>query len=158
MRFSNQTKNIDTSKYIIKKLHLNNIQAQYNPDRFRFWKSLHAGQDNEVLNMLYSPHYEFLKKYKINKHIGEDNNTRYYKLQKLYGRNYRQIKNKILEFIKLFEDIKQNGCKKEIIILSKPIVKNKYNKGFEIFEGHHRITCLLILKYKLINAKVIIND
>ncbi len=155
MKFTKLIKNINTNNYTEKDININLIKAQYNPSRFKFWKSLHIGPKQEVLNIKYSPHYRLLKQYiEQNKNI---RNTDYYKLQKLYGRNDKWIKNKINKFINLFEDIKKNGydLNQRIIILNKPIVKNKYNNKYEIFEGHHRITCCLILKLEKIPCQII---
>lgn len=152
--FSKIIKNINLNSYMILTVNINQIKAQYNPDRFKFWKSLYEGPEEEVLNMLYSPHCRFLDQY-----IKQNNLevTSYYKLQKLYGRNHKWIKNKINKFINLFEDIKKNGCLKKIIILTHPLVKNIYNNSFEIYEGHHRYSCLVNLGTKEIKCKVIEN-
>lgn len=152
MKFSNLIKKVNVSVYNERVLDVDEIKAQYNPERFRFWKSLHNGPKKEVLNMLYSPHYRFLKEYQQQINI---KNTSYYKLQKLYGRDHKWIKNKINKFIELFESIKNEGCREKIIILSKPLVINRYNNKYEIFEGHHRLSCFLILNKKQIFGKVI---
>jgi len=152
MKFSDLIKNINENIYTEKVINIEKIKAQYNPDRFKFWRFLHKGPDQEVLNMLYSPHYRFLKEYQEQINI---KNTTYYNLQKLYGRNDKWIINKINNFIELFESIKKYGCKEKITVLSKPLVENKYNNNFEIFEGHHRLSCLLILNKKQITGKVI---
>jgi len=147
-------KQIDSKQSKLIYLHPIELKAQYNPLRFKYWKSLHKGPENEVLNMFYSPHYRFLKNYKeqtIEK-------TSYYKLQKLYGRNHKWIKNKIDQFITLFEDIKNNGYDpdKALIVLTHPIVQNPYNYSYEIFEGHHRVACCLFLDIEniLIELKI----
>jgi len=152
MNFSKLTKKINENNYTEKVININSIKTQYNPDRFKFWKSLHEGPEEEVLNMLYSPHYRFLNQY-----IQQNNieTTSYYKLQKLYGRKDKWIRNKINKFIELFESIKKEGCREKIIVMSKPLVKNKYNNSFEIFEGHHRVACFLILNLTKIFCEVI---
>lgn len=153
MNFSMLTKTIDTNNYIERVIDINQIKAQYNPERFKFWKSLHKGPEEEVLNMVYSPHYRFLNQY-----IEQNKNTNkssYYKLQKLYGRNNEWIQNKITKFTSLFNSIQNEGCKIKVILLNKPLVKNKYNNGFEIFEGHHRVACCLILGIRTITCKLI---
>lgn len=156
MKFSQSLKNINTQNYIISYINPNLIKAQYNPNRFKFWKVLHNGPKQEVLNMRYSPHYRLLKQYiEQNKNIGDIQNTDYYKMQKFYGRDHKWTINKINLFISLYNNILKEGYKNEIIILSKPIIKNKYNFSFEIFEGHHRVSCCLILKFKKILCKII---
>ena len=147
MNFNKLLKTVNSDNFKQTIVDVNKINAQYNPSRFKYWKSLHKGPENKVLNMLYSPHYRFLKQYKQQ----NIKNTSYYKLQKLYGRDHKWIKNKIDKFINLFESIKNEGCKEKIIILSKPLVKNKYNDNLEIYEGHHRVACFLNLNiYKIL--------
>jgi len=146
--FSKLTKKVNTNNYTELLIDIDKIKAQYNPDRFKFWQSLHKGPPKEVLNMLYSPHYRFLS----------GNESAYYKLQQLYGRNDRWIGNKINEFSNTFNSIQNEGIRDSICILNKPLVKNKYNDSFEIFEGHHRIACCLVLGFKKINCKIIIGE
>lgn len=152
--FSKIIQKINLKNYERIVINTNQIKAQYNPDRFKFWNSLHEGPSEEVLDMIYSPHYRFLEQYS-KYYIDNIQNTPYYKLQKLYGRNDKWIKNKINKFIELFKSIKENGCKDDIIILRKPLVKNIYNNSFEIFEGHHRHSCCLILENKTIRCKIL---
>lgn len=152
MKFSKLTKRINTSVYTERIINIDEIKAQYNPERFKFWKFLHKGPEKDILNMIYSPHCRFLNN---NNNI---ETTPYYKLQKLYGRSDKWIRNKIDKFIKLFENIKTEGYKKNIIILQQPLIENEYNKGFEIFEGHHRISCCIVLKIKKIKCKVVSNE
>lgn len=139
MRFTQLVKTVDTNNYCEELVTLDKIKAQYNPERFHLWKSLHGGPEKEVLNMIYSPHYRFLK---------DRNDKSYYKLQRLYGRNNKWVQNKVNKFISVFDSIKNDGYEEKIIILSKPLIKNIYNSGFEIFEGHHRVACCLILGMK----------
>jgi hypothetical protein len=122
------------------------LKAQYNPERFHLWKSLHIGPEEEALNMLFSPHYRFLKNKK---------DDSYYNLQKYYGRNKQWIKNKIEKFLGVYENIKKNGFTENISALEHPLVKNNYNKGFEIFEGHHRVSIALILNINEIPCEII---
>ena len=143
--FSKLIKKVDTDNYTELIIDSSQIKAQYNPDRFKFWRSLHKGPREEVLNMLYSPHYRLLS--------GDD--SAYYKMQKLYGRNDKWIKNKINNFTNLLDNIRMNGYNDAIIVLNKPLVKNKYNNGFELFEGHHRLACGLILNIEKIQCRVI---
>lgn len=145
MNFSRLTKSVDTDAYIELVIEIDQMKAQYNPDRFKYWQSLHKGPKREEFNMLYSPHYRLLR--------GDDN--AYYKMQELYGRNHKWIDKKITGFIALYNSIRDEGYKESIIILSKPLVENKYNSGFEIFEGHHRVACCLVLGMKEITCKVI---
>lgn len=152
--FSKLLKKIDINNHTISDIIITQIKAQYNPDRFKFWKSLHEGPEIEVLDMVYSPHYRFLKQYVNQKGINI-NKTAYYKLQSMYGRNDKWIHLKIDKFINLFNSVRKEGFKENVIVLSKPVVDNEYNSGFEIFEGHHRIACGLILNIGNITCNVI---
>lgn len=143
--FSKLTKRVDTTNYTEMLVDISQIKAQYNPDRFRFWKELHEGPKGEELNMLYSPHCRLL----------QGDASSYYKMQKLYGRNDGWIKTKMDGFIEIFNSIQDEGIRDNIHILSKPLVKNKYNDSFEIFEGHHRVACCLVIGMKEIKCNVI---
>lgn len=148
MNFRQRVKHVDTNNCYKKLINPIELKAQYNPERFHIWKSLHDGPEKEVLNMMYSPHYRFLK---------DRNNTTYHKLQRKFGRNNDWIKNKTNKFLSVFESIKREGFTERLMIMETPIVKNKHNKGFEIFEGHHRVSCSLILNLKEIPCLVIRN-
>jgi len=146
MNFSKFIKKINTKNCYNSLVDLSKIKAQYNPERFHLWKSLHKGPEKQVLNMLYSPHYRFLK---------NRNNKSYYQLQKLYGRDDKWIKKKIKKFLGVFESIKSEGFKERIIIVENPLIKNDYNERYEIFEGHHRVACALFLNIKEVPCQVI---
>ena len=146
MNFRSLVKTVDTNDYYKGSVSLDRIKAQYNPERFHLWKSLHKGPETETLNMLYSPHYRFLK---------DQNNKSYYRLQRLYGRNNKWIQVKIKKFLGVFESMKNEGVTESIMILENPLVKNKYNNDFEIFEGHHRVACALVLDMKSIPCEII---
>jgi len=140
------TKKVNTNNYYKEMVNPHKMKAQYNPKRFHLWKSLHRGPEKEVLNMLYSPHYRFLK----NRKDGS-----YYQLQRFFGRNDRWIQDKINQFLSIFESIKKNGFLENVSVVDNPLVKNPYNSGLEIFEGHHRIACALVLGLKLIPCEII---
>jgi len=153
MKFEHMVKKINTKDYIERDIALKSIKAQYNTDRFMFWKICCNCDDNDVLDMKFSPHYNFLKWRIYGNSLVQS--TQYYKLQKMYGRSHDWIIKKISKFISLFMSIEIHGIKEPIMILEKPIVKNDYNSGYEIFEGHHRVACCLFLNYKNIPCKVI---
>ncbi len=146
MNFRQLVRTVDTSNYYEKMIDPKKLSAQYNPERFHLWKSLHKGPEKESFNMLYSPHYRFLK---------DSDNKPYYRLQRLYGRNNKWIQDKIEKFIGVFHSIEKEGFKESLMILEKPLVKNIYNDGFEIYEGHHRVACALFLGIKKIPCQVI---
>lgn len=146
MNFRQFVKTVDTSNYYEDEVELSKIKAQYNPERFHLWKSLHKGPEMEALNMLYSPHYRFLK---------DRSDKAYHRLQRLYGRNDRWIKAKIEKFLGVLESIRKNGFTEKLVLVEKPLIENKYNKGFEIFEGHHRDACALILGMKTVPCQIV---
>jgi hypothetical protein len=148
MDYRQLVRKVDTSNFYIDIIDISKVRAQYNPERFHLWKSLHKGPEIETLNMLYSPHYRFLK---------DQNDKSYYKLQQMYGRNNKWIQEKIRKFLSVFESIKNRGIKENIMIVEMPLIKNKYNERYEIFEGHHRVACALVLDIKLIRCKIIRN-
>jgi len=126
---------------------LEDIKAQYNPKRFKFWKSLHVGPEEHVLDLEYSPHYRFLVQYDVeNEKLGKwCKDTPYFKMHSLYGRDKLWIYAKISTFIELFESMKTTGFKGRISVVETPVHKNVYNSGYEIYEGHHRgASCLYI--------------
>ena len=146
MGFVQLVKSVNADNYYESIIDLNKIKAQYNPERFHLWKSLHKGPEKEVLNMLYSPHYRFLKDRK---------DKYYYQLQRLFGRNNKWIEDKIDKFLDVFKSIKGDGFKETIMIIERPLIKNSYNNSYEIYEGHHRVACCLFLNMKGIPCQVI---
>lgn len=146
MNFRQFIRSIDLSDHY--KLMINPIllKAQYNPERFHLWKSLHTGPEKEILNMLYSPHYKFLN---------DNKDDTYFNLQKKFGRNKHWIKGKINKFKATYQSVKNNGFTEHLVIMEHPLIKNKYNDSYEIFEGHHRVSCALHLKMSEIPCFVI---
>jgi hypothetical protein len=121
------------------------LRAQYNPERFHIWKSLHNGPPEDALVMKYSPHYRFLRGHE----------EAYWKLQRMYGRKPKWIENKIQKFRGVYENILKEGFQENVSALETPLVKNQYNKGLEIFEGHHRVAIALVLEMDVIPCEVI---
>jgi hypothetical protein len=152
MNFRQLVRTVDTKNFYLKKINPKELKAQYNPERFHIWKSLHRGPKSEVLNMLFSPHYRFLHH---NYLAGNNKERAYYQLQRKFGRNDKWIRNKIKKFLDTYESIKKNGILENVSALEIPLVKNKHNKGFEIFEGHHRVSIALVLGLKEIECEII---
>jgi hypothetical protein len=144
MNFVQMLKQVDTSKYIEREISIDDVKAQYNPKRFKSWLSLHSGPYLEALNMSYSPHYRFLKQYSLGEEF-DYLKTPYYELQRLYGRKYHWILKKINKFLDMFEHIKSGKEVDLVQVVSRPFISNKFNQGIEIFEGHHRVACYLVL-------------
>jgi len=123
------------------------VKAQYNPDRFRQWQSLHVGGPYQVLNIAFSPHVYFLTRYEeTGNYTSGLRKSRYYKMHRLYGKKKEWIEKKAEAFIALYEFIKGGGEPSErISILRTPIVPNIFNKGYEVYEGHHRLSIYYVL-------------
>jgi len=145
MNFRQLVRTVDTKKYYFQMIEPEKLKAQYNPERFHMWKSLHNGPKGEELNMLYSPHYRFLRGHE----------EAYWKLQRMYGRNNKWIKTKIKKFVGVFENIKKEGFIENLFALEMPLVVNNYNEGFEIYEGHHRVSIALFLGLDVIPCEII---
>jgi hypothetical protein len=135
----------DTIKIITVKL--SDIKAQYNPDRFEIllqWSNSFLSP----LDIAHLPHVQFIQRYRAK---GEkallDNldETSYYKLQREYGKSIDTARVKCIKFMELFASIIRIGIKENPIILDRPLIQNPYNKGWEIFEGHHRLAILYCL-------------
>lgn len=146
MNFRRLVRTIDTTDFYFQMLDPKKLKAQYNPERFHIWLGLHKGSKKDALNMLYSPHYRYLL---------NNNHKAYYQLQRKFGRNDKWIQNKIKKFLGVYDSIKRNGFLENVVILEKPIVKNKYNKSFEIYEGHHRVASALALGLEVIPCEVV---
>lgn len=145
MRFRQLVRTVDTMNCYDMELDPGLLKAQYNPERFHFWKSLHNGPPGEELNMIYSPHYRFLRGHE----------EAYWQLQRYYGRGNKWIKNKIYKFISVSESMAREGFIGMMSALEKPLVSNPYNSSYEIYEGHHRVACALYHGFKKIPCEVI---
>ena len=152
----------DIRKLIIKPLgiqtvSLDSVKAQYNPHRFKYWKILHEGPPEKVLDIAYSPHVRLLRDYEERKDV-LDTTTAYYQMQQRYGKKHKWIIEKIRGFLKLYNALKESPTfegDSHISVIQKPIRKNPYNKGFEVFEGHHRIACMCKMDIKEIPVTIL---
>lgn len=133
---------------------ISEIYAQYNYDRFKKWKSLYRKSERDILNMRLSPHYDFLQRYEKEKDALVVSATRYYKMHILYGKKKKWIRSKVSNFISLYQYMKENNEVGLPIILTSPIAKNKYNRGYEIYEGHHRVSILRFLNKEKIKVEL----
>lgn len=130
-----------------KSLPVEQLNIQYNPDRFEGYKSLHKGPEDSVLDMAFSPHCGLLRAYeKEGKRIWPNiKRFDYYKMQRLFGKSRKSAISKAKKLIDLYDSIKSSGFNSRITVVNKPIVDNKYNSGYEIYTGHHRVACCLVL-------------
>lgn len=119
------------------------LHAQYNPDRFKYYRQTVTDSSCNILGIGNSPHVKLLKDWDRN--WDTVSSTAYFLMQKLYGRKPPWIQEKITAFLDLFDRIKSGGEIRTAEILSKPVRKNKYNSGYEIWEGHHRVACHVVL-------------
>ena len=141
-------KNINFSKYRkklkLKKVKtcyipLSEIKCQYNPNLFRFWDEVCG----HTMDLTTTPFYKYLMYKDIDP---------YKKLFNLYGRPETWITNNIMKFQQMTEEINKNGfCNELPIVLEKPVIKNKWNDSFEVWEGHRRLS---ICRYYNIEQKV----
>jgi len=145
MNFRELVRTVDTDRYYLSVIVPERLKAQYNPERFHMWVSLHNGPPGEEFNMKYSPHYRFLK--------GDE--EPYWKLQRMYGRKSKWIKNKIKKFREVYDSILKNGFTENVSALESPLVQNKFNKELEIYEGHHRVAIAIVLDLNIIPCEII---
>jgi len=135
---------------------LDEISTQYNPDRFAQYKSVHDGAYDIVLKMSESPHCKLLREYEEK---GEQvwkgfKKSPYYRMQRKFGKRKKRAIAKAKSLIELYESIKRNGFKGRIKVIDKPIVPNPFSSGFEIYDGHHRVACCLVLGMESLPATV----
>lgn len=136
---------------------IDSIFAQYNPNRF---KILNRFLDSRYpkLSILSMPHYALLDYYVNNgltKTLATLDASPYGMMQVKYGKRIDWARNKVSTFISMFEDFKDKKIIEGLPIISeftelpviaeKPLFDNPYNDGCEIYEGHHRLACLLYL-------------
>ena len=152
MKYRELIKNIKFNPISEQDIEISSIKFQYNYDRFDTYKKTVSSKNNCFLDIKNSPHVDLLNKYNNNDNIDDSN---YYQMQKLYGKKDLWIKEKINKFIKLYESIKLEGYQDLIEVLETPITPNKYNNKYEIYEGHHRCSCLYVLGYKAIRVKLL---
>ncbi len=139
-----------------KNLPIKQLAVQYNPDRFDQYKLFHKGPPQAVLDMEYSPHCRLVRAYQkdrkkiFSKIITFD----YYKMQRRFGKNHKSAMSKVERLLSLFDSIKKDGFNTKIIVVKKPIVANEFNRGYEIYTGHHRVACCIVLGIDTIPCEI----
>lgn len=109
-----------------------------------------------------SPHFRFLVDLRDGKDVFDSD---YCKWLRFCGKDEDVVKLKVKSFISLLKSIDKKGliCSKKfhsIAILKIPFVQSRYNLSmpfenkWEIWHGHHRLTCCLFLGYKLIKCQL----
>lgn len=117
---------------------IDTIKCQCNSDRYKYWVEA-CGSSLDIKN---GPYWEYLMYKKLDK---------YKALFRLYGRSELWVTNNILKFQKLYEDISLHGFneKKGLpIVLNKPVIPSDHNCGYEVWEGHRRLSICLYLGRK----------
>ncbi len=130
---------------------VNELRVQRHPKRYNLYAELFEPGSENVLNMDYSPHCEFLRMYIKCKRAGVKfvwSVTRYYKMHDLYGKPHHLIVAKCSKFIKMFENINETKN------MTLPVVIRK-DDYYEIWDGHHRVACCIVLKMGKIACRVL---
>jgi glycosyltransferase involved in cell wall biosynthesis len=132
------------------------LHVQYNPDRFKKYKSLHKGPTGTVLDMHASPHCRLLEAYERdgNEIFSNIKKHDYYKMQRYYGKSHRAAVSKTKRLVELYENMKNAGFNTSIVVVDKPIIENEYNSDCEIYTGHHRVACCIQLGIKSVPSEV----
>ena len=133
---------------------IDNLYFQYIPEKF--FKEIYPGDEKGMLRLENCPHYKFLLLYR---EIGKDiwncyKDTDYIKLQILWGRDDKYTRKKASMFIKTYKDIKKHGLKKRIVVLDKPMHRQFFINGYEIYHGHHRAAICKVLGFNKVKCMV----
>lgn len=141
MTYQEKLKAVDTSDYVETIIDLDSVYCQYNPQRISAYLDAVGCVDVNPLSISASPHFAYLK--------GKP--AAYKRMHRMYGRDDAWIIRKMFKFAELEFDVTMRGLVEMPIVLSKPLEPNKYNSGYEIYEGHHR----LAICYKLMIDPVV---
>ncbi len=155
MNFGKYTKTLSFKKIRNEDIKISNLSAQYNSSRFKKYRKVTSSSGNDFLKVGNMPHVEFLKLYQAGASTQVLSGTPYYIMLKKYGHKSKWIRSKMNSFIKLFEQLKEGKLKSPITVVEKPIIKNKYNDGYEIYEGHHRTACYFVMGKKTIFSEIV---
>ncbi|KKL92517.1 hypothetical protein LCGC14_1883890 [marine sediment metagenome] len=128
------------------------LLVEYNAKRYFQYVSLFSKEQNNIRSMKISPMYKFILEYTICGIGGKKFdyvNTKYYEMQRAYGRSHSQAMVKMSNFIKLFRDIRINGLNKI------PFIIPDGNGLYQIKDGHHRIACCMVLNKKKVPCRIL---
>lgn len=157
-----------TNLYILRNVSCEMIETD-NANLIPFIEDL---KKKKSLNIFNSFHYDLFKKISTNKITRSDDfsNLKYFRWHKslhklkINNRSESWIKYKILNAFKLFESLQSKNFIKYNylnypLVLESPLIHTRYKipykiKGYEIFDGHHRVACLAALKFKKIQCIV----
>jgi len=123
------------------------VSCQYNSDRFLQYRQsvefAYPNVENDVLQLRFSPHVWYAMRYYQDKSKILPINPYSY-MQLMYGRSAKDILAKTQKFNTLLDSIKSVGLKEDNlpIVLIHPVIQNKFNGSYEIYEGHHRMAAV----------------
>ncbi len=140
MNFAGYKQSLELKQTEYKYISFDKIKCQFNPDVKAYWLGICGGYSIDA-----TPYYHYLN---------TSSSFKYEQLMKSFGRTVDWIKDDIKKFDILYEDIKAKGFdhKKSIPeLLENPVLENKYNDSYEIWEGHRRLS---ICKFLDIPVKV----
>lgn len=126
------------------------LRVQHNPDRAHLYKQLHDGPPEAVFDIMYSPHFRFLKQY-LDQPTPTDYDlmqTPYYKMHKLYGKSDTMSLQACKKYLEVAKDIKENGLK------FPPLVFVKDFNAYELLDGHHRLAAHIVCGHDSIGVLI----
>lgn len=135
----------------IEYVEVNVLLVEYNEKKYFQYTSLFPEGQKNIRNMKISPMYKFILEYTTCVISGKKFDyidTKYYKMQRIYGRSHSYTMVKVSNFIKLFSNIKRNGLKEP------PLIIPDENEFYQIKDGHHRVACCMALGQKKIACRV----
>lgn len=138
MNFAEYRRTLKIEEIGVVNIDCDNICCQYNSDLIDKYLMV-----ADSLKLIDSPHLKYLR--------GDE--KPYIEMYRGYGRSEQWIERKKIEYSLLVVNIIGYGIKEMPEILIKPIIPNKYNDSYEIWEGHHRCA---IMKYFNLPTKVLL--
>jgi len=140
--------NSSKTKELVFNVSINKLFVQQRPGRIELYREIVKAPLGKELNILYSPHCELLREFINNKNTmwRQVTESRYWKLQKAFGRSDIEVLIKVKSLLWTFSSIQCSGLNKPII------VQKKSDEYFEIYDGHHRVAAFIVLNKTIIPA------
>ena len=136
-----------------KDIEYDKLHFQYFPGRFI--REVYGGNEEDKLLIKNSPHYNLLKQYqKIGREV-LDIHTNYYKMQSRWGRADKWIHGKTSRFLTMYDHIKNKGPIGRVSVVEEPLYERVFDSGYEIYDGHHRVSVYVALDYEIIKCKIV---
>lgn len=147
MKYSDMTKKVRLTLVEEREINTLNCFAQYNPDRFKVWCKC-CSSNLDPLSISFAPHMELLDLLYKDKTMDwtktlqrQAKATKYFHMHLLYGKSPAWALRKCRSVRDMFlEIIRDEQVKEPVTLLTRPLVDNPYTDGFEIYEGHHRVS------------------